>query len=293
MNEMKKTIRILLLSLFSFILCSCGNVEKENFDVNKIYEVDHKQYNEEKEFNHKHLISGTPEILFDKNVQLEKNFIINGMELKLKYNRTLRYDIGNECLLEYFVDGDEEKVILLSDDGKIDSILYDYTVLEISKTTNSDEVLELLKNELRKFVDISFYSNVTVDETEYLSGTNYDYLFFNNENGYMTDFLRASVDVDGNVYAVKFYNLKATDHLKVDVDKEKEQQAIELKLKDIYNTEITQYKSYEEVFDPRIVIYEDQLYVEYFVAATYTHEQHGERSSYINTLLIPLEMINN
>ncbi len=302
---MKKYIISVVAILLAIVLGSCSDVNKNRteedvnnnigeIDLSKIIEIDVGQYSEEKAFNHKNVITSKPEHYVDNTIQIERKLKINNIEHDLRYHETLYYPVGNKKVHEYHVDGDNEKVVLLDDTGEIKSVLYKYTSLDISPTASPNEVLSLLKLELSKIIDISIYDNINIPEQrkDPINFGMYYYLFYNAKNNYMTDYLKVAVSDDGGVFGISVNNLASNDYA-LNINKDKENKAIESKLKDIYDTNVSKYQYYTTSFDPCITIYEDQIYVQYFVSATYTNAQNVELSSYINIILVPLDLINN
>lgn len=130
------------------------------------------------------------------------------------------------------------------------------------------------------------------DKSPYTNGFGlYDYMFYNTVNGYIADYLRVSVEDDGGVTAVSIYDVRA-EIPTVDIDENMVHKLLNLKFKNIYDTDHSEYTSYKTRFDPIIVLYKDQIYVEFFGAARYIHTQDGtERSSCLNVILLPLDLI--
>lgn len=289
---MKKLIVAFVAFALLFI---AGCASKDQIDVNAILEVDSGQLSVEAEANHKHLISNDPNLISADGIQKNVSLTIINTKCNLIHQDSWHFPVGDEVLHRYFVDGDESKTILIDQKGNINSILYKYTKLNIGPTDTHEDVLEPLKEELAKTVDISHYANVRMTASTPLSDGYWicDYIFYNTNNGYQTDSLIVSVTNDGSVFALKIFHL-GIDDLKVNIDKDKENAAIELKLKDIYNTNITKYQSYSMEYDPCIVQYNNQPYVEYWVSANYLHTQWEEmKSSPIIQLLVPLNTLCN
>lgn len=271
-----------------------GN-KTDDIDLSAILEVDSGQLNIEVELNHKNLISDKPQYFSGDNIQEKRMLTLNETECRLIYEDTLFYPVGSKTVHRYFVDGDVNKTILIDERGNINSILYSYTKLPINKTASPQDILESLKVELSKILDIAYYKHVKMSEpNQDTHGFGiYDYVFYNKIDEYMTDYFKVSVSDDGSVFGLSINNL-ATADFELDVDKEKENAAIEMKLKDIYDTNATQYRSYDMHFDPCIVQYNNQVYARYFVSAKYFHcTANSETNSFINSILIPLNDISN
>lgn len=305
---MKKHIILLIIVSYALLAVGCGNadnyinsskaseVDSGSYEtiLNVILEIDSEQLNTEPKFNHKNVISDNVQHSVDKTVPTEKSITINSSAYSLRYKESLHYPISGKYVHSYYVDDDEKNIILVDDKGEINSILYKYTALNISRTASPSEVYEPLKAEISKIIDVSFYENVKIPEhsADEKGFGIYDYLFYNQKNDYITDYLRVSVSDDGSVFGLSINNLSETD-FNLDISKEKENNAIESKLKDIYNTDVTQYLSYEMHFDPCITVYENQIYIQYFISAKYTHKQHGEMGGYTDIILVPLSAVSN
>ncbi len=298
---MKKYMLLLIVVFAALLAAGCSNLNTSKtdldtswVDLDRILVVDDGQHYSESEFNYGKMISDEIQHSIDESAQVDKSLVLNGAERSLKYKDTLFYPIGDKYVHRYFVDGNEENTVLIDSEGAVQAILYDYTVLDITQTASPAEVLALLKLELSKITDISFYENMKIPEhaPEEKGFGVYDFLFFNQKNGYMTDYLIVSVFDDGRVLGLKINNLPETS-FNLDIDHEKEKQAIECKMKEIFDTEDRQYKSYALHFDPCITIYEGEIYIEYSVSAKYVYAQGGEMSSFINIILIPLSLISN
>ena len=282
----------------------CRNVEKESkvpqADENELYlekilEIEQSTYSDVK-LNHQKIISDDVQHILDEKLKGNKIVAINGKEETLKYEDTLFYPVGEKRVYRYFIDGDEKKTVLIDEKGKINSILFDYTRIDIPKKASADEVLEPLKTELSKIFDISFYKNVKHSNVKYNeSGFGlYDFVFYNEKSGYMTDYLRISVNDDGFIFGLRENRLNISD-FEVNIDKEKENAAIDAKIKDIFTTDNTKLNSWEAASTgaPKITVYNGQLYVKHYIVANYTHTVYGgEISSFINKILIPLDLIS-
>jgi hypothetical protein len=289
--NMKKYVVLSMIVCLMLSLGSCGESKgsTNEVDISKILEVDYGEYDTEKDFHHKNIIVNEVEHSDDATASSEIELRIDDADWALNYQDTLFYPVGAKKVHRYLVDGDEKKTVLISEDGKVNSILYEYTVLNIEETASPEEVLASLKAELSQYIDISKYDSIKIPEQTDASSKFgiYDYLFYNSQNGYMTDYLQVSVSDTGAVSGLSVNTLGTTDFT-LNIDKTIERSAIESKLKDIYTTDTTTYEAYRSAFEPCVTIYDNQLYVQYFVVAQYTHAQNGEMTSCVNSILIPL-----
>ena len=267
----------------------------EDIDIDRIFELG-GQYVDEFEFNHKNIISTSTVHYIDATAQSERKISLDGIEHSLKYKDTIHYLVGDKIVHTYVVDGNEDDIVLIDANDNIQSILYKYLYLNFSKNASPDEVLELLKPELNKIFNLFFYENIDIKPSYDSTKTKvrfYDYMFYNIQNGYITDYLLVSVASDGGVHAIKQHDL-ATKDFTVDINKDKENAAIEAKLKDIYNTDSTEYISSQRYGTPRISIYDNQICVVYDVSADYLDKKCDVQiSGFRINLLIPLDLISN
>ena len=298
---MKKFL-IILVIFIAFFSAGCGNINEENvnnnslplsFDLDSILVVENEQMSEFEGLDYKKFISDKAQYFLVDNIQKNYSKTISNVKCELKYKDSIYYPIGCNTVHRYIVNGNEENTLLLDEYGNIKSILYSFTTLSINRSASPKEILEPLKNELVKIFDITYYENVRMsDEKDTVNGFGiYDYLFFNKIGNYITDYLKVSVKDDGSVFGLFIINLTPDDY-KLKIDTEKEHSAIESKLKEIYNTDTTQYKSYNMVLDPLIVQYNDSMYIQYTISTNYLHMQYGERSSFAHYILIPVGAIS-
>ena len=300
---MKKMLVIVVAFLVTFVT-GCVNVDEIDngnnkselgaVDMNSILVVDNGQLNTSTDLNYENLISSKPQSFLADSVPGEKRWVLNNVECELNYKDSLYYPIGGKTVHRYIVNGEEEKTLLIDERGNINSILYRYTTMAIARTASPEMVLELLKSELLKICDITYYKNVKLPSSnQNADGFGiYDYIFYNKVGNYMTDYLKVSVSDDGGVFGLSINNFALVD-FKLNVDKAKENVAIESKLKEIYNTNVTQYQSYSIAFEPCIVQYNEQVYIQYFLSTNYLHTQYGETNGCLNTILIPVDDISN
>lgn len=289
---MKKILLVFmtLIIIVSFSACNNQNITDTNA-LDLIFEVDNNLYSTEKSFNHRNTISNNVEYSREKNPPSNKKFTFNDNEKEFVYYDTLFYPVGQKKVNRYFEDGKEDNMILLNEDGTINSILYKYTSLDIYGNNDTNDVFMELKSELNKWVDVSKYKYVDMPENHKDGLEIYDYLFYNMKEGYMTDYMRVSVSADGYVFGLSINNLMSEDFV-LNINKALEEKMINLKLADIYNTESTEYKSYNTVFPPQVLVYDGELYIQYSVSANYIDSNEKESTSWLNCILIPVSLMD-
>lgn len=297
---MKKLIAFVLAALLTVFAVSCSknghadpNIGKKpiKVDLSSVLEVDDGQMEIEADLNHVNVVSGLGQTFYADSEPEDKTVMLADVAYDLTYSRSVYYPWKSMTLHVYNVNGDEKKPVLLDEEGDIKAVLFPFFELKINESDSSQRVLEVLKAEWPGLFDISFYKHVDYNErTPDACAWRYHYTFYNECDGYITDYLMVTVTQKGEISYVSENNLPVSD-LEVDIDKEKEREIMEAKMKDIYTTDDTQYQSYETAFTPYIRLYEGQLYVEYQVGVKYLWL--GETtSSFLNTVLIPLHMLN-
>lgn len=288
---MKKIFLVFTALLVIISFSACNNMQNASMDnLDMIYELDNNLYIAEKSFNHKNTIYNNVEYSKKTNLPHSAEFAFNGNEERFVYNDTLFYPIGEKLVNRYFESGKNDNVILLNEDGSINSILYKYTRLEINGSFDPNNDLIELKNELKKWVDTSKYEYIEAPDYADKELEIYDYIFYNMIEGYITDYMRVSVSNDGYIFGLSINNLMLENFV-LNINKSLEEKMINLKLSDIYNTQNTEYKSYNTVFPPQVVKYNNEIYVQYSVSANYIDSNETELTSWLNCILIPTSLI--
>ncbi len=298
LNINKKIISVILVTLIIFLVCACTeSVSNKTKYLDSIYEVESAILETEIEkFNHKNLILDTPIHSTDPKVLTTRKILLNGTEKDMKYCETIFYPISDTSAHKYLVNGVDNNVILLNDDGSVTAILFTFTKLDMSSVKNGEEIKPILMSVLEDFVDLSKYQyvDITGDENENYDSIYviYDFLYYNMENGYITDFTKVSVSYEGEVFGFSINDLNA-DNLSLNVDKSLENELLSMKLKDIYDTPDTKYESFDIEFTPNIVRYDGELFVNYFVAVNYIKTESGNICSSATKILLPLRLISS
>lgn len=262
-----------------------------------IYEVDSSYYGSENNYNHKNLVSQTVLKSVDKNAPETKKVMLNNVEYEMQYSYTYYHSLYAHTYYCYTYGKDNSRV-MLTKDGEIRELIGEFDTIDIGYRATPEEVLPKLKEKLKEYVDISKYNNVKMpndhSDNEYGFGS-YDFKFYNSVDGYMTDLISVYVKDDGAVYALRIYDWDKK-FTSLNIDKNLEDKMLELKFKDIYTTDTTEYISYkiDERFTPQIIIREGVTYVCYTGSARLLVKSTGtERNSYVTAILIPLELISN
>lgn len=288
---MKKNISFILLIVFSLFICSCSDSKHY---LNHIYEIDNYYENQLIEFNHKNLISIFPSTSFNKNVVSNKQVTINNKNFNINYRETLQYPLNGEILNKYIVDNIEENTVLLNTDGTVNSILFDFAVLDINIDSSKEYIINALENLLEKIIDVSQYEyvEITGDPFKKNSYGIYDILYYNMVDSYITNYARVSVDSNGEVFGLSVNNLSVSN-IDININKNQEDNLLSIKLKDIFTTDTTEYQSYTHVLPARVIVHNNELCILYSVSAKYNHSIYGETASEINQIIIPVNLMSS
>ena len=266
--------------------------------LDRIYEIGSSYFNSnsEKAFNHKNIISSTMHQTFDANVQQKKQVIIHRQKRELNYKNTVYYPDYNITLYQYLVDENSDNAVLIDKDGAVTTILYDFAKVNVLKNATPEEVLPFAKEILGEYTDISKYNfiNTPADDSKNINGFGaYDFVFYNLIDGYQIEAARISIKDDGTVFGLSIIN-SGSNILTLNIDKALENEMIELKTRDIYTTNTTEYISYkiDERFHPTVINRNDGIYVKYAVSTQYKNTVTGaEKNSWLLYILIPLDLI--
>jgi len=314
MKKLIFSISIVLLCVFSLSLISCGGEDdttttNRNSEINLpsnptdedylqvIYEVYSSYYDSEKNFNHKNIVSRTVQKSVDKNAPETKKVMMNNVEYELQYDST-HYNPFFDRTLYLYTDEEKNVRITLTNDGEIAEILHEFDTIDIEDRATPEEVLPKLKEKLEEYIDISKYNNVKMpndnSDNENGFGT-YDFIFYNSVEGYITDYIQVRVKEKGQIRTLRIHDWDKK-FTSLNIDKNLVAKMLELKFKDIYTTDTTEYISYklDERFIPQIIIREGITYIAYTGSARLLVKSTGtERNSYVTEILIPLEIISN
>lgn len=286
---MKKFIAVGLIIVIVLSVTGCSKRT-----VSEIYEVDNGSLSSDT-FNHTNVISYDTVFTQELPSGQTKTMELNGETVTLTYERTNYYPSHSRKVHKYLIDGTDDDYVLFNEDGSVYKIArYPITTIEISKTDSAETVQAALEPALAHLVDLSKYEYVDVskrgDESDFRS---YNFLFRNKKFGYVTDFTKVDVTSDGIVESLSINDLVMNvDEYCTNIDKTVEEELIEERLKSIYDTGTTEYRSCTLIDEPNFVVYENELYVEYdFTCQVYHSEEKRERPDGCK-LLIPVELLS-
>lgn len=283
-----------------------GNTNSGEADyLDLIYEIDGSYYSSEKNFNHKNIISRTAQISIDKTAPATKKVKINGVEKELHYKDTRYYPISGTTARSYLInpEDDEDVTVLINQDGTIKSVLNRFDKIDISKYDTPEKVLPKVKEVVEEYVDLSkykyyeepYYNPETLESSSVGFGI-YTFGFYNLVDGCTTDYVSVSVDYRGNVASLKITNMKQSI-TSLNIDEKLEDEILELKFRDIYTTDTTEYISHkiDESVRKTVVTHEDgTVYIIYRGSAKYRLKSTGaEINGWLIEIVVPLELISS
>ena len=308
---MKKLVFLVIALVF--VLTGCGNnsnvttLDSEGLSsdtnynshyLNLIYQNEEEHQSADPDLNDKNVISSLPTYYNDTNAKKKITVKINGAYEELIYSESLYYQVGNETLHLYLVNGESGKTVLIDENERICSLSYNFAVIEIDKFSTPEKVLDALKDALDEYVDLSHYEYTVMpnDKSEENDGSGfgrYYFVLYNSINGYRTDWMKVSVKDDGRVSGFNIIDFKYSIN-SLTVDERLEKEMLELKFKDMFTTGETEFISYslDERHSPQLVIIDDKLCIEYCGSAKYLHKESGfELNSYLKYVYVPIEII--
>ena len=286
---MKKHVSMILVLVLMLTAAACSNNRNA---LSQIYEVDSGSLFYDT-FTHENVISD--DVVYSQEFPegQAKTIQINGESWDIKYKRSLYQPLNNRKVFEYVIDGSEDDTVFLNEDGSIYGGSANFRILDISKTDTADTVQTVLESSITDLVDLSKYEYVDVeragDENDFEW---YRFLFYNTVHGVRSDFVKVDVDSDGAVNNLWINNLlvNAEEQCK-GIDKEIEGTLIVEKLKMIFDTQTTEYRSHSSWAMPRFCIYESELCVLYrLTVCLYDADLEKERSDGCK-LLIPARLL--
>lgn len=99
---------------------------------------------------------------------------------------------------------------------------------------------------------------------------------------------------DGTVKSLWIADIPIDSTEKVgDIDKVLEEEMIILKLKDIYDTDETEYRGHSQLSTPSIIVYENELCIRYTVSCDIYYEKYDSVYGEACSILIPVRLISD
>ncbi len=286
-----KKICILLIVLV-VCLSSCNNNHSSIEDnLKQIYVVDRGTYQDTKQ--NVNFVSDEMEYSVRDDVEPKKNIQILSAEFDAVYTETVYYPIGDKEVHKYTAD---EGSILLREDGSVCSVLgITIGTIDISPTDSYEAVQAKLEPTISKYVDISEYEYLEVQpwgstDNESNFGR-YIFVYYNAIQGYQTDWASVLVNDDGTISRLVIQDV-GREIAGIDINKTTEDDLITAELSLLYDTDATQYVSYESSQRPEMVLYNDELNVKYTVSTNFKYNDDESVFTTIDEILIPLRLLS-
>ena len=289
---MKKIIFSITVVVIMVSIVSCNSNNDSKY-LQYIYEIEGTY--DTNIGNHTNIISYKPQYTVDNDVVQSKTITVINNSYDFNYKESLYYPIGDKKVYDYRLDQDGEKSVLLNEDGSVYAFLFDFITIDISPTDSSDEVRTELEKVITEWIDISEYQHVRVDVTGREGDFGiYHYCYYNMVNDIWTDYATVAVGDDGGVSALWIIDIEVDEEDINNIDKELEEQMIQLKLEDVYNTETTSYISHEQLpgFMPQAVEYNGELCIEYTFGVRFLNKEVDEERNIASNILIPVRLIS-
>ena len=289
---MKKIIFSIMVVVIMVSIVSCNSSNDSKY-LQYIYEIEGTY--DTNIGNHTNIISYKPQYTVDKDVEQSKTINVINNSYDFNYKESLYYPIGDKKVYDYRLDQDGEKSVLLNEDGSVYAFLFDFITIDVSPTDSSDEVRTELEKVITEWIDISEYQHVRVDVTGREGDFGiYSYYYYNMVNNILTNYATVSVGNDGGVSALWIIDIEVDEEDINNIDKELEEQMIQLKLEDVYNTETTSYISHEQLpgFMPQAVEYNGELCIEYTFGVRFLNKEVDEERNIASNILIPVRLIS-
>ena len=267
------------------------NIDNVENPWDSIYISVNKYWVPDSRFNYKNTVNISPERLDDsENVPSQLTININGEDILLDYVDSCYHQV-----LETFIDGYySEKggyYVDLYKDGTIFSVVggEGFASVEIPKNATLEEALPFAKEFLNQFTDLSQY-NSTNHKKDSDSGV-YSFEFYNDVNGYIANWSIVVISADGKVTRMRIDKMQ-NEITSLNIDKEKTEELLLKKIKDIYTTDFVEFVSCEANSEyDQVRIIKDKIYL--FHEYNIKFKLKGESIEYhtTQTFLVPYELV--
>ena len=294
---MKKYVAMVSAFVVTLAATACSNNTDVLSQIIEVRSSDSLASSESNSFNHINQISKEPVITQELPAGETKHIQLEGKVYELTYSETLYNPVLDIKTHEYSVNGYDAGVIRLREDGTIVEILgIVFDTVDIEKTDSAETVRAAMEAAIPDLIDFSKYE--FVEAKRFLAGNDddfksYTFCYSNKYQGYYTEFVALYVNSNGEIFKLFLpqYEIDVSDI--GNIDKELENDLIVKKLKSIYDTKNTEYRSHrlDDYLRPSLVINKGELHVQH-MAYCYVYDYEQEREScYITTLLIPVRFL--
>ncbi|MBE6947321.1 MAG: hypothetical protein E7454_03625 [Ruminococcaceae bacterium] len=294
---MKKVLYLSMILILAINITACNKETKYiQSELDQIFEISEAYSytdSEDDVAQHKNVMAEKAVSTLEKEVGEKSIFYSASKEIPISYEQTLFYPVGDVKIHVHKIDNTENSRILLYEDGSLNSILNgDIASILISPHSSPEQVKAELEPAIQKFVDLSEYQYCTISPTTRQDGTYslYRFTYYNEVHGYRTNFVRILVLPDGRVATIRF-SLPLPDLTTIDFVqlKERHKDAILLKLKDMFNTSKSEYRTHE-ISGATVVVYQGEVYIRYLIKGEALHSTINTECGFACNLLIPARL---
>ena len=289
---MKKYIAVALIVVVVLTLAACSNDEDV---LSQIYEIggDSLSGAEDDNLNHVNVVSDI--IIYSQEFPegTTISYDTGMIEYSLIYHETRYYPAREMTVHSYFVNGFGKSEFNLREDGSVFTILGDgLRAIDIDIHASPEEVRALMEPVTSDLVDFSLYEHTDLDIYPFGEGFGrYEFRYYNMEQGYYTDIATVAVRENGNIANVVIENLPYDTSSIGIIDKEREAELIQKKLKSMCDSKTVEYQDYELRRVPRFKVYQNELCIYYSLDCNVYDLERETEDGFIAKLLIPVRLL--
>ena len=261
---------------YDFIVLEVKNAQLDNTEMNHSYDIDSVpiiSVNDQKKGN-------------------KKTITFGNKQYDLEYNETITYVIGEVCVDEYVIIGNnnQDKVLLMPDGEIYAMLVSSIGQIDIDRTAEASAVRQAVEDYLKEEIDFgSFkYCDVTCSLPDISDGFGlYSFVWYNKIGDIITDqTLNLCVKQNGEINALwmKYNSKKGFEDVSDSITINDFNDEIKDKIKKIYGDNLIEYSVSSSV----LTHYDGNIYLDCTIAVSYCSE-NTEAYSEACRLLIPID----
>ncbi|MBQ8165075.1 MAG: hypothetical protein IJZ94_04590 [Clostridia bacterium] len=232
----------------------------------------------------------------EKSVGEFSSITVDEKEYGLRYESTMFYPVDNRKVHKYNVDGDNDGIVLLHEDGSVFALLnMELTKIEVSEKSRDETMISGVMQAFDDLVDFSKYDCSRIEgpisDTPIAFGS-YKIMFYNEILGYMTDCLTIYATDEGIV--TDLWNSEKgidTDDISGEINENLTDNFLIGKIDRMYRSRDTEYRGHTVVYWPEMKVYNGELCVYYSVKCELYDKTDGRNYTEKCELLIPVRLI--
>lgn len=308
---MKKTILIFLLIFIFGMFAGCEPQPEKELDPNgylkQMFGVAYSNADNgpPSQYLQSPSISSRPVEVVLKQEGEPAVFTTASRTFDLTYKSSFIFSLYNLTVHQYAINDTEGGLLYITDDGELYGITGDdddIAMLNIAPNASSEEIIEALKSSLADLVDFENYPDMKgYYGDDRAPGEDFGLICFASRNlisGYQKDIIDIAVLRPGAVIAVWFrslnYELTEQDIAAINsITPERENELIELRLRDVCNVREAELRSYEMIVPPIIAMQESSLYIYYTLGITAYENEYDHEYEFQDEVLIPLSLLSD